>query len=98
MTIIQPNRYKDARRLSIILGAILVVGVLSGVAIYLQKVSAKHDLAKIKKELEVIKVENAELKTNYYALVDSDNLEQLAEELGLVQDKNPQWALAASQF
>ncbi len=95
MTIIQPNKNEDIRRLVTLLTMGLVVVFLVVVFLYMQTVISKHDLAKKRNTLETLKVENAELKNNFYTLVDVGNLEQLAGELGLVQDKNPQWAFAS---
>jgi len=95
MTIIQPNKNEDIRRLVTLLSIGLVVVFLAVVFLYMQTVISKHDLAKKRNSLETLKVENAELKNNFYTLVDVGNLEQLAGELGLVQDKNPQWAFAS---
>lgn len=95
MTIIQPNKNEDIRRLITLLTIGLVAVFLAVVFLYLQTVSLKHDLAKKHNTLETLKVENAELKNNFYNLVDVGNLEKLAGELGLVQDKNPQWVFAS---
>ena len=95
MTIIQPNKNQDIRRLITILTTGLIVVVLAWVLFYMQTVILKHDLAKKHNILETLKVENAELKNNFYGLVDVNNLETLAGELGLVQDKNPQWTFAS---
>ncbi len=95
MTIIQPNKNEDIRRLVTLLSAGLIIVLLAVVFLYMQTVISKHDLAKKHNALEALKVENAELKNNFYTLVDVGNLEQLAGELGLVQDKNPQWAFAS---
>ena len=95
MTIIQPNKNEDIRRLVTLLSTGLIIVFLAVVFLYMQTVTSKHDLAKKRNTLEALKVENAELKNNFYTLVDIGNLEQLAGELGLVQDKNPQWAFAS---
>lgn len=95
MTIIQPNKNEDIRRLVTLLSTGLIIVFLAVVFLYMQTVTSKHDLAKKHNTLETLKVENAELKNNFYTLVDVGNLEQLAGELGLVQDKNPQWAFAS---
>lgn len=95
MTIIQPNKNEDIRRLVTLLSTGLIIVLLAVVFLYMQTVISKHDLAKKHNALEALKVENAELKNNFYTLVDVGNLEQLAGELGLVQDKNPQWAFAS---
>jgi len=95
MTIIQPNKYKDVKKLTISLSMFLVGTILMWMFVYLQTVNVRHDLASSKERLEEMKVENAELKDRYYGLVDADNLEKLAEERGLVKDKNPQWAFVS---
>lgn len=95
MTIIQPNKHKEIKMLTVSLGAILVFLILTWIFVYLQTVSLRHDLASAKNRLEEIKVVNAEMKDAYYNLVDADNLERLAAERGLVKDKNPQWAFAS---
>ena len=95
MTIIRPNKYKDIKRLVISLGVFLVGTILVWVFVYLQTVNLSHDLTKAKHRLEEVKVENADLKNEYYSLVDADNLEALAKERGFIKDKNPQWAFAS---
>ncbi|MBI2506794.1 MAG: hypothetical protein HYY99_01825 [Candidatus Colwellbacteria bacterium] len=95
MTIIRPNRNEDIRRLITLLSTGLIIVFLTGVFLYMQTVSLKHDLAKKRNTLENLKVENADLKNNFYNTIDANNLEKLAGELGLVQDKNPQWAFAS---
>jgi len=95
MTIIQPNKNEDIRRLITLLTIGLVTVFLAVVFLYMQTVTLKHDLAQKRNTLETLKVENAELKNGFYNLVDVGNLEQLAGKLGLVQDKNPQWAFAS---
>lgn len=97
MTIVRPNKNQDIQRLITLLGVFLIATFLIGVFVYLNTVSLKHDLSKKRQSLERLKVENAELKSRFYGLVDAGNMEQVAVELGLVQDKNPQW-LFASQF
>ena len=69
--------------------------ILIWVFVYLQTVNLRHDLADAKQHLEEVKVENADLKNEYYSLVDADNLETLARERGFIKDRNPQWAFAS---
>lgn len=97
MTFIQPNKSENSIYLMIILGAILILAVFFYVYLYSGAVSLKHDMAKLGEELEGLKVENAELKNEFYSLIDSRRLEELAEEKNLVYEKNPQWAFV-SQF
>lgn len=95
MTIIQPNRYEDMKRLVTFLGVALIGVLLVMVVLYIQTVDLRHDLDRKRNALEEIKVQNADLKNSFYGLTDTGNLERLAGELGLVQDKNPQWAFAS---
>lgn len=95
MTIIQPNKHKDIKRLVTSLGVFLVGSILVLVFVYLQTVDLEHDLAKSRTQLEDAKVENADLKNEYYNLIDADNLEALAKERGFIEDKNPKWAFAS---
>ena len=95
MTIIQPNKYKDVKKLMMSLGVFMFGVIVLWVFVYLQTVSLRHDLVKTREHLENMKVDNAELKNNYYNLVDAGSLEALAKERGLIKDKNPQWAFAS---
>ncbi|MCR4260940.1 MAG: hypothetical protein NUV96_01190 [Candidatus Colwellbacteria bacterium] len=95
MTIVQPNKEKNLRNIT----ALCVTGVvlMLGIALfsYLSLVGLRHEISNTRESLEELKVANAELKNDYYALTSNDNLEQLASQLGLVKDKTPQWALAS---
>jgi len=65
------------------------------VLVYSRTVSLKHDIEKTKAELETVRVQNAELKNGFYTAVDSRKLDELAQEKGLIYDKNPQWEFAS---
>lgn len=95
MTVIQPNKIKSV--LAIIIGLSLVLFLVAFVNIYVysKTVSLKYDASKLEKNLESLRVENAELKNDLYQLVDLKKLENLAKEKGMIQDKNPQWAFAS---
>ena len=97
MTIIQPNKHRDIKRLSVSLGVLLVGALSMLVFVYIETVNLNHNITDAKNRLESIKVDNADLKDEYYGLVDADNLEELAAERGLVKDKNPQWAFVSPQ-
>jgi len=64
---------------------------------YVYLVETKHDLASVRSSLELMKIESAELKNQYFQLTNAESLERLAGEMGLIQDKSPEWVLA-SQF
>ena len=69
--------------------------ILIWVFVYIQTVDLRHDLVDAKQYLEETKTENADLKNEYYSLVDTNSLETLAKERGFIRDKNPQWAFAS---
>lgn len=95
MTVIQPNKNENLTHLMFIFGFILVFVAFSCVIFYSRTVSLRHDIARAEQEIDDMKVKNAELKNSFYALVDSNALQQLAAEKGLVNDKNPQWEFAS---
>jgi len=69
--------------------------VLTALFSYMSLVAVKHDLSETRLSLETAKVENAELKNQYFQLTNADSVEKLAGEMGLIQDRNPGWALAS---
>ncbi|OGY57929.1 MAG: hypothetical protein A3E61_00035 [Candidatus Colwellbacteria bacterium RIFCSPHIGHO2_12_FULL_43_12] len=95
MTVIQPNKIKSLTHLIFIFGFILVFMASLSVVFYSRTVSLRHDMATAQKEIDDMKVKNAELKNSFYSLVDSGELEKLATEKGLINDKNPQWEFAS---
>lgn len=95
MTVIQPNKNQNLIHLLFILGVISISIAALYVSIYSRTVNLKHDIQKIEAELEQLRVENAELKNDFYAAVDSRKLEELIKEKGLIYDKNPQWEFAS---
>ena len=98
MTVIQPNKSnKNIIYLFLGLGILVFLGVSAAVAIYSQTVNLKHDIIGLSSELEALKLNNAELKNDFYKLTDQKVLEAVAKERGLIQDKNPKWVFA-SQF
>ena len=92
---ILPNKNKNLIYLILILGFALVAVVSFYVFIYSKTVSLKYDIGKIKTDLEIARVQNAELKNKFYSAIDSRNLDTLSKEKGLIYDKNPQWEFAS---
>ena len=95
MTVIQPNKKESSTHLIFVFGSILVLVASLCVVLYSKTVSVKHDILAMQTEIDDMKVKNAELKNSFYSLVDSRELEKLAETKGLVNDKNPQWEFAS---
>jgi hypothetical protein len=47
--------------------------------------------------MDALQIKNADLKNALYQETNSEALEKLAADRGMIQDKNPQWALASQQ-
>ena len=77
------------------LGGLFVLVAVFYIYTYSEIVSVKHDIAKYESDLEIIRVQNAGLKNQFYAMTDSSKLEALAAEQGMVSEKNPQWQFAS---
>ena len=97
MTVIQPNKNQSLIQLMFIFGAILVSIASLYVVLYSKTVSLKHDIQEVETELNTLKVQNAELKNSFYSVVDSRELDKLAQEKGLIYDKNPKWEFASQR-
>ncbi len=80
---------------------LLGLGILSAISlevyIYSQTVNLKHDIITLSRNIESVRLENADLKNQFYSLTDKTNLEKVAARNGFVQDNNPKWVFA-SQF
>jgi hypothetical protein len=95
MTTIRFNKDRDIKNV-ITICCFGVGGMICAVLIsYVCLVGTKYDLASVRSSLESMEIENAELKNEYFQLTNAESLEKLAGEMGLVQDKNPEWVLAS---
>ncbi len=96
MTVIQPNKNnKSIVRLIFFLGAIISGFIWMEIRVYSQTVDLKHEIAEASAKTAELSVQNAELRNSFYALTDQKNLNKLANDIGLVQDKNPKWVFAS---
>ncbi|PIR97715.1 MAG: hypothetical protein COT89_02975 [Candidatus Colwellbacteria bacterium CG10_big_fil_rev_8_21_14_0_10_42_22] len=95
MTIIRPNKDRDFIKICILCGIGMGVMILAVLVSYVSLVSIQHDLEAVRDELKSGKLQNAELKNQYFELTNVENLERLAGEMGLIKDKNPEWVLAS---
>jgi len=97
MTTIRFNKDKNIKKFVTLccfgMGAMICMVLVS----YVYLVETRHGLSSVRSSMELAKIENAELKNQYFQLTNAESLERLAGEMGLVQDKNPEWVLA-SQF
>jgi len=92
MTIIQPNREsKKTSLFALVLTGIAVLSVVWGVFIYNQLVDIRHEVKEASNNVGKAEVTNAELKNNLYNMIDSGNLESLAQDKSLALENNPQY-------
>jgi cell division protein FtsL len=97
MTVIQPNKNKNIIQLIVGVSIVLVLFAVSNVMLYSKSVGLTHDINQLKNKLDALQIKNADLKNALYQETNSEALEKLAADRGMIQDKNPQWALASQQ-
>jgi cell division protein FtsL len=98
MTIIRPNEQKiEARKklLVFLAGGTLIVSIIFCGILYSKTVDIKHEITSTKEFLREGKLVNAELRNTIFKMTDPQMLEEIAEEKGLIEDKNPQWVFAS---
>lgn len=61
------------------------------IIIYNGTVNLEHNIAKLISESQNIQNANIELKEKILSALSGENLEKIAEEQGLVKDRNPQY-------
>lgn len=91
-TIIRPNQNKHSINLTIILlfiGLLTIVG--TGVLLYNQIVNLQHFISSQSESLEIAKLTSVDYKNRLYQLIDSKNLINLANQLGMVKVNNPEF-------
>ncbi|MBZ1348670.1 MAG: hypothetical protein KY053_00305 [Candidatus Liptonbacteria bacterium] len=96
MTVIQPSRKKTfLDTLILFFGGGVLVGLAVSVFFYAYSVTYRHEINSLGNKIADLKLSNAELNNNLFGLTDIKNLEILAQEKGLIKDKNPQWEFAS---
>lgn len=89
MTIICPQKKKNIKYFLIMLFAIVLVGGVFYIVQTGALVEQRHKLEALKKQLVDLKIANADLKNEYYRLVDPAKLEAVASNSGLTLEKRP---------
>jgi cell division protein FtsL len=92
MTTIGPQKRKMQMKL-VTFGflAVFAIGAFLGIPLYADIVNLKHDIRDAEKRVASLEVRNAEVKNEFYELIDAERLEKLATDLGLVFEKNPSY-------
>jgi cell division protein FtsB len=98
MTIIEPNKNKFNLNFLMIfaIGLIVCAAVLSIFA-YATSVKIDHAISSYQKNLDRLKAESADLKNDLYAILDFQNADQLAEKLGLIKERKPEYLAIIQQ-
>lgn len=95
MTLIQPNKNSGFIKIMFSLGGLFILVAMFYIYTYSEIVNVKHDIAKYESDLEIVRVQNAGLKNQLYAMTDSSKLQDLATKQGMISEKNPQWQFAS---
>ena len=92
MTIIQPNKssYKTNFLMILVIGFIILEAIL-GIFAYSKSVRLGYLINQEQKDIQQLEVENAEFKNHLYAVLDFQNVEKIAAELGLIKEKRPDY-------
>jgi cell division protein FtsL len=95
MTIIQPNKNKNPLRgINAVLIVLLFTSVVTSISLCSKAESLRFEAQKLKKEIDQSQLVNAELEGKIMKAIDTENINLLASEKGLIEDKNPQWVFA----
>lgn len=89
MTIFNPSQQKSNIRFIMMLTAIVLVGGTALVLQYNELASLRAESRDLKNSIEKGVVENAELKSELYAITDSRRLEEVATAGALVLERRP---------
>ena len=97
MTIIQPVSKYNSFHIAIILFFLLITAGLY-VYQYNAAVVLRHKIRILEKEIIGLESMDSELKSGVYALIDPNNLENLADKSGLVFEKKPDYLNLQTDF
>lgn len=92
MTIIEPNKHKlNLAPSFIFLGIILAFSVIFIINLYSRGVDLRHNLISKNKQLEELRVLNADYKNRLYQVLNSQNISSITKERNLIPEKNPRY-------
>ncbi len=92
MTIIQPERSrKKLWPLASLIVVLLIGSTVFGVLLYNSTVDLRHSVLRLERDLEELRVKNAEFEDEMYSLLETNHLTALARELGLVMERKPRY-------
>jgi len=92
MTIIRPHQKFSLVDVLLFISLILLFfASLALVIIYNYVVNFENSILEKQKEIKKIETQIAESKENLFNLLSSENLKKIAEENGLIEEKNPEY-------
>ncbi len=95
MTFIEQDKKSGYSWMAIAFVVLLGVEVFAGIFFYSQSVNSRHETAQAIKSLRESEAENANLKAGLAVASGAENVKKVAGELGLVLEKNPEYARMA---
>ncbi len=92
MTIIEPKKNKlKLNILGLIMISVILVEAVLSVFAYSHNVRLSHNLLEVEKSIESLRISTADFKNQIYAKLELQSVDQLAEKLGLVKERRPEF-------
>lgn len=91
MTIAQPNRQAQLTKVLRLLFLGVAISGLVSIFFYNQMVIKRTMFKEVSKTLSELQAEGADLKNQYYAIIDDKHITETALALGYVKDSNPKY-------
>lgn len=102
---LQPKKHTLENLAIILLATVMVACTVWLIVLYNKKVEYVNGARKIKEEVQLVEAENVAHKEEIFSLFHSGEVEQFAQDLGLVKEQNPEyleinkpWVVSASRF
>jgi len=91
MTIIKPNKSNSLKYFLICFFAVFLTVGLVYIFLYNSFVNARFQLKELKKQIVELQTINVDLKDKFYQSIESEKLQALALERGLVLERRPEY-------
>ena len=99
MTVFRPVSQSTVLN-TILIGLIVLAcaGAVTLIVLYNRMVNLNHGIADLGRSIKTIQAENAEIKDALFAEFSTGNLDRIAVERDLVEDRKPQYLTVAPQW
>ncbi len=92
MTIIEPNKNKfKINTLKAFIVGLILMEAMFGIFSYNKNVKSEYWLTQTTRANEALRIKNADLKNQLYALTDFQNASDVAIKLGLIKEGRPEY-------